>query len=36
MLQDEWLDNLRSTGEFIAFLSRLEQKQSGSLPEERS
>jgi len=33
MLQDEWLDNLRATGEFIAFLSQLEQR--GNLPEDR-
>ena len=32
MLQDEWLENLRATGEFIAFLSRLEQR--GNLQEE--
>lgn len=32
MLQDEWLDNLRATGEFIAFLSHLEQR--GNLQDE--
>ena len=28
MLQDEWLDNLRSTGDFIEFLSQLEQPEN--------
>lgn len=33
ILQDEWLENLRATGECIIFLSRLEQR--GNLSEER-
>ncbi len=28
LLQDEWLDNLRATGEFIEFLAQLEQRRN--------